>query len=106
MAYGMTKVTLNVPSSQLLYWDRFCAANKIDRDCYIRAVVDRAVGMDLDANDPKWKKFWEVVAPYAKTILGMVQMERSLKDRIAAAETVAAAEEIKRARRKGKHGTA
>lgn len=73
---------LNIPliDNQLRYWKRFTEKHGINMVKYIKDAVDRAISMDMDQMDPKWKKFIDATVEQQQTILGLNFVDKDMRD--------------------------
>lgn len=79
---AMERLILTVPDNQMRYWRRVTERLKISMELYIREAVDRAMALDLDQEDPKWRKFNQETAEQQKKILGLGAgfMDKDMRD--------------------------
>jgi hypothetical protein len=66
--------------NQLRYWRRVVDRYGINLEHYIRDAVDRAMALDLDQEDPKWKKFNEATRAQQEKILGLTFKDKDMRD--------------------------
>jgi hypothetical protein len=78
----MERLILTVPDNQMRYWRRVAEKLKVNMEIYIREAVDRAMALDLDQEDPKWKKFNLETREQQQRILGLGAgfMDKDMRD--------------------------
>jgi len=88
------KIVLNVMENQNRYWANATAMFGLDRELYIKEAVDRAISLDLDQMDSKWKKFNEATKELQQSILGLTFKDKDMKDYLRYQTVMAEAKEI------------